>query len=949
MEIEKVENNSNIKSKEIILDPISFDTTQFSTFDKYIQEIEKERYQENLIETIQEDIIDELFYGLYSEKDIRQNSGPQINSLIDEGKHTLNDLKMGTETQLGQPGYITLYKPVYNPYYIKEIANILTSICPCCGSLYLSKDQIEEEVPNDVRGLLRISMISNISKGKNLSCKKCMGEEEVEEGIDPKKLKVHGKNKYSKDELNAILEEYGLEAEKNTLTSKIKKIKEYLKEKENINEQENINEKQKGNINENCLPRNYTSDRDGDIYWKYKIDQPGRFLIEPEDTLKILKLLEEKPEQALLFGLRNPSALVMSAIFVVPPFVRPEAVVSGQQVSHDLTRLYKDVLRANLNTKEQEEDPVGNYKKLREAVTVLFKGSEEVKASQGVKAKKAVKGLLGMIKDKDGLMRGNLMGKRVNFTARSVAGGASAKDQPIGTVGVPLSIARILTKPETVNQFNRNHLQGKLRANKVNKINDSSTHTILNVNPYYAKNYILKIGDIVHRQLQDDDIAIFGRQPTLHKESFVGMPIKIISGKTFRVALPHTSPLNLDFDGDEVTIHVPQSQGAAIEALNVLGIENQLITEASNKPNIGLIFDNLLHLSSVTNQGELLKPYQFNDMVYHATDSFDAVEHRERMNRYGVLYYSGISAFAAISPKDFNYRKSGTVIIDGVIVNGPLKDSDLGRSHGNILQTMIRSHSPRVALDFLDKASKLITVYTDYFPNTIGIPDFIAEDQKELLKFKNNKIEEMKIAILNVKDPDEEQKEKKINEIISKTQDELSEYAYSKVDPFNNMLKFIKSGAKGSDFNFLQVLLNVGQPYSKGERKNMQLAYHTKDINTPETKGYSKSSRLQGSTPSEYMYDMMVAREGMEDTSVKTQLSGTVHRLLVKNLENVKVSKRGPVTNVNGKIIQFQYGYDGFNAQYLVSQTSYNDHQTIAFMDARKEINNININNGYIL
>jgi DNA-directed RNA polymerase II subunit RPB1 len=257
---------------------------------------------------------------------------------------------------------------------------------------------------------------------------------------------------------------------------------------------------------------------------------------------------------------------------VPPPHVRPSVQLgdSNQRSEDDLTHQLVNIVKAN-RTLEQlcraGEAPhiVSQFEELLQyKVNALF--DNEANAKDGVQEKqrggKPLKTIRQRLKGKEGRIRGNLMGKRVDFSARTVI--TADPNLSVDQVGVPRSIAKTLTVPERVAPYNVHELSALVRNGPevwpgaryvvhadgrrvdlrfVKHLNDLALHT----------------GFVVERHLRDDDLIVFNRQPSLHKMSIMAHRVKVLDHSTFRLNLSVTSPYNADFDGDEMNLCVAAS------------------------------------------------------------------------------------------------------------------------------------------------------------------------------------------------------------------------------------------------------------------------------------------------------------------------------------------------------------------------------------------------------
>lgn len=262
----------------------------------------------------------------------------------------------------------------------------------------------------------------------------------------------------------------------------------------------------------------------------------------------------------------RPESLIFYPVLpVLPPFARPFIKRDGQNCDDDLTEKYNSILKICARMKEynQIEKLAGGIVKnkrrggkISEAQkqkdeeelqshiwTLMDNKDEKSKLSSGGRPHKSI---VQRISGKEGRIQQNIGGKRVDFSARSViiGGGIMLKNDQLG---VPKSIARELTRPQKVKEWNIDHLQKLLDEGKVNRVLNSKGASFRIDLFDKDKSYILEPGEIVERQLQDGDIILFNRQPTLRKESMTSFRVKIIDGYAFRLNLWATRGFNADF------------------------------------------------------------------------------------------------------------------------------------------------------------------------------------------------------------------------------------------------------------------------------------------------------------------------------------------------------------------------------------------------------------------
>ena len=211
---------------------------------------------------------------------------------------------------------------------------------------------------------------------------------------------------------------------------------------------------------------------------------------------------------------------------------------------------------------------------------------------------KKIRALCQRLKGKHGRFRGNLSGKRVDFTARTVI--SPDPNLRIDQVAVPVLVAMIMTYPERVTDINREKLQKLIirggnehpGANYVeypDGMRKKLTHLPLAIRERIANE--LKVGDVVERHMEDGDVILFNRQPSLHKMSIMSHRAKVMPWRTFRFNECVCTPYNADFDGDEMNLHLPQTEEARTEAWHLMGATRNLVTPRSGEPLIAAIQD----------------------------------------------------------------------------------------------------------------------------------------------------------------------------------------------------------------------------------------------------------------------------------------------------------------------------------------------------------------------
>jgi DNA-directed RNA polymerase II subunit RPB1 len=280
-----------------------------------------------------------------------------------------------------------------------------------------------------------------------------------------------------------------------------------------------------------------------------------------EDALAIFKRITEKDADAIGFSsqFNRPEWLICSVFSVPPPAVRPSVRNdTGQRAEDDLTHKLCDIVKTN-NTFKQKLEKGANKEQidywtmyLQYHVSTFVDNQVPGLAPAKQRTGRPLRSLRERLKGKEGRIRGNLMGKRVDFSARSVI--TPDPNISIDELGVPFKIAMNLTVPEIVNRYNKEELQ-KLVKNGPDVYPGAKYYRDAkdNYRTVRIKNFVpeLKEGDIVDRHMRNGDYVLFNRQPSLHKMSMMAHRVRVMPYDTFRLNVCVTPSFNADFDGDK--------------------------------------------------------------------------------------------------------------------------------------------------------------------------------------------------------------------------------------------------------------------------------------------------------------------------------------------------------------------------------------------------------------
>ncbi|WP_407432787.1 DNA-directed RNA polymerase subunit A' [Methanobrevibacter sp.] len=300
----------------------------------------------------------------------------------------------------------------------------------------------------------------------------------------------------------------------------------------------------------------------------------------------------------------RPEWLVLTVLPVPPVTVRPSITLdTGERSEDDLTHKLVDILRINQRLVENMEAGAPQlivedlWDLLQYHVTTYFDNEASGVPPSKHRSGRPLKTLTQRLKGKEGRFRSNLSGKRVNFSARTVI--SPDPNISINEVGVPEMIAKEVTVPAYVNDWNIDEIRTYVEngpnvhpgANYM--ISESGNRRKINED---TKEYILenlKPGDIVERHLKDGDMVLFNRQPSLHRMSMMAHEVRVLPYKTFRLNLCVCPPYNADFDGDEMNMHVFQTDESRAEAKSLMRVQEHILSPRFGGPIIGAIHDHI--------------------------------------------------------------------------------------------------------------------------------------------------------------------------------------------------------------------------------------------------------------------------------------------------------------------------------------------------------------------
>nr|UXY87553.1 DNA-directed RNA polymerase II largest chain [Cryptomonas curvata] len=658
--------------------------------------------------------------------------------------------------------------------------------------------------------------------------------------------------------------------------------------------------------------------------------------------------------------LARPDWMILTVLPIPPPTIRPSVVFDlTSRAEDDLTYKLGDIIRSNKSLLHLIIS-CAPVQSINEQINLLqyhigsyMNNNVPNLAKSMQRTGRAIKSIRQRIQGKEGRVRGNLMGKRVDFSARTVI--TPDPNISLDEIGVPWTIALNLTYPEIVTKFNIIEL--KKIVNNGPFCHPGAKYIIKNDGSRIDLRYVKKLSDIklefgyqVERHLQDGDIVLFNRQPSLHKMSMMGHIVKIMFYSTFRMNLSATSPYNADFDGDEMNLHLPQTLEARAELLNLLMVSKCIISQQGNKPVMGIVQDSLIGSLLLTQRDTFLNKYKL-DTILIQIENWNGNIPIPTIIKPEILW-TGKQLISIILPKINLIRNSiahpdneksnispgdtRVFILDGQLISGIIDKRTVGSSGGSLIHICWKEYGAERTTQLISQFQLVVNSWLLIHGFSVGIGDTFA-DKKTMLDvvsiIKNAKTEVQKIVKKKTSDsleifPDKDSHEIfecQVNKILNNARDKAGSNAQKSLLFSNNIKRMVISGSKGSFINISQIVACVGQQNVEGKRIPLAfggraLPHFSLENNGPETRGFIQNSYFSGLKPDEFFFHAMGGREGLIDTAIKTSETGYIQRRLSKVMEDVNVEYDLTVRNAQNSIIQFFYGEDTMDAAFLESQ-----------------------------
>ncbi len=699
---------------------------------------------------------------------------------------------------------------------------------------------------------------------------------------------------------------------------------------------------------------------------KILLDKPTNFFLEKERIYptQIREWIEKIPDTDLkLFGYSQerirPEWFIVNVLPVPPITIRPSITLeSGIKSEDDLTHKLVDIIRINLRLKDNIDAGAPQliiedlWDLLQYHVTTYIDNNTAGVPPAKHRSGRALRTLVQRLKGKKGRFRHNLTGKRVNFAARSTVTPDPFID--ISEIGIPESIARDLTVLEIVTEWNKKNIIKLVKEpdRAVYLIRPDNTRKKIDENNKKEIIEEIDVGYKIERRLRGGDIVLFNRQPSLHRLSMLAHKVRVMPGKTLRINPIVCKPYNADFDGDEMNIHVPQTEEGKTEAKELMYVRNQVISPRYGAPVIILDEDGVSGLYILTlNSTEFSRD---EAMRYFYEIGITDLPKPDRGKNY-----SGKILFSQLLPKDLDLeyqtttckviKKSGLCkncvkekcqfdaylkIEKGQLKAGVIDGISLGEAEGRIVDTIARNYPSEVIEEFYSRVMHIICPLLTMKGMTVGLDEYEVSDK---IKVKRKKIiEEVREEGKKLVDKYKrgtlkhipgrtlaESFELGMMRLAAGSKDKLQkEIMKEKLEPvlgknpeFNTMV-MILSGSRGSSINLMniagfwgQASVREGRP-RRGFQGRLTALNERNDVGV-NAGGFIDANFMEGMNAKEFFYHSMGGRQGEVDTGVSTKVSGYLYRRLANSLKDLMVNHDGTVRTADKGIVQYKYGEDG--------------------------------------
>ncbi|KAK5114578.1 hypothetical protein LTR85_010155 [Meristemomyces frigidus] len=879
-------------------------------------------------------------------------------------KHGPNDERLGTSSKNGTCGtcgqglkecnghfgHVKLALPVFHYGYLKKIIEVLNCVCKDCTRVLLPEKEKRVALKQLRRPGLDMLRKSALTKKISGDCKKVK--------VCPHCSSLNGPvKKVPGHPIKMFHSKFAVYTSSNAKNKK--------KPEEMLAFEASFEEAKKGSQD---------------------VDRHMRRAADDLTPLRVLNIFKKIPDMDVeLLGMDphrggRPEYMLWTHMPAPPVAIRPSVAQEAASTEDDITNKLGDIIQINgylkaaLTSGQPIQKVMEMWEFLQVQVAMYIDGNLPGLGRDSAYGK-MMRGFCQRLKGKQGRFRGNLSGKRVDFSGRTVI--SPDPNLSIEEVAVPIRVAKVMTYPEKVTKHNMKKLKkcilnGETKHPGANCVVKARSNQRIILKIVGLKGNLskiadrLEIGDTVERHLEDGDVVLFNRQPSLHKLSILSHRAKIRPWRTFRLNECVCNPYNADFDGDEMNLHVPQTEEARTEAIELMGVKHNLATPKNGTPIIAAIQDFITGAYLLSqkdlffNRRQLCQVVGFMFDGLTVTDPHTGKKHPVELPPPAIFkpqaLWTGKQVWSILMKPHSEYpvnvnldakckqyhsptngeapdmlmNDSYVVVRNSEVMCGTMDKAVIGDGKkDSVFYVIMRDFGPEYAAVAMNRLAKLSARWLTEQGFSIGISDVYPS-----AKLRDEKDKKVKVAyekctrLINAynqgkldRDPgcDEEQTmENQISGILSKVRQECGDVCFAELSRYNAPLTMAKCGSKGSNINVSQMVAAVGQQIIGGKRvvdgfQDRSLPHFSKASRDPPAKGFVFNSFFSGLNPTEFIFHAMSGREGLVDTAVKTAETGYMSRRLMKSLEDLSARYDGTVRNSSEGLVQMKFGDDGLD------------------------------------
>lgn len=553
----------------------------------------------------------------------------------------------------------------------------------------------------------------------------------------------------------------------------------------------------------------------------------------------------------------KPEWMILNVVPVIPPELRPMVQLDGGRfATSDLNDLYRRVINRNNRLKRlmllnAPDIIIRNEKRmLQEAVDALFDNSKKRRAVKG-SSNRPLKSLSDMIHGKQGRFRQNLLGKRVDYSGRSVI--CAGPDLKLHQCGLPIKMALELFKPFIMKRLVEKDVVYNIK--KAKTLVEEESPEVWEI-----------LDDVV-----SNHPVLLNRAPTLHRLGVQAFQPILVDGKAIRLHPLVCHAFNADFDGDQMAVHVPLTQAAQIECWTLMLSSKNLLNPADGKPIVFPSRDMVIGIYYLTN----INPQDKGAKKYFGSDyeAFIALENRD------IGYHAPIHVG---SKEGYHETTVGRLLFNQALPDQiPYVNETLGESELNALIAKTHvEHGQSITVDMLDAIKTIGFKYATLFGTTIGMDDIVVPPEKKKLISQASENAHLIQQQFRSGQISREECYNRVIDVWNSTNEELTKVMMERLkedrNGFNPVYMMAHSGARGSR-NQIRQLAGMRGLMAKPSGDIIALPI--------------KSNFKEGLSVSEFFISTNGARKGLADTALKTADAGYLTRRLVDISQDVVVNE----------------------------------------------------------